>query len=127
MNKKESVGNRRYTAEFKVEAVRLTESIGCTEAAKRLGVPYSSLWNWLQLSRSGKLKAVTGVAGLLSIMLCLKGSRGTLESGLKHGIKLRKDSEGAAGAASPATVLERRDGHSELKLQGILGMEIATT
>src|SRR5438067_13904902 len=64
---------------------------------------------------------------LLSIMLCLKGSRGTLESGLKHGIKLRKDSEGAAGAASPATVLERRDGHSELKLQGILGMEIATT
>ena len=62
MNKKESVGNRRYTAEFKVEAVRLTESIGCTEAAKRLGVPYSSLWNWLQLSRSGKLKAVTGMA-----------------------------------------------------------------
>ena len=61
MSKKESVGNRRYTAEFKVEAVRLTESIGCTEAAKRLGVPYSSLWNWLQLSRSGKLKAVTGI------------------------------------------------------------------
>jgi transposase len=62
MNKKESVGNRRYTAEFKVEGVRLSESIGCTEAAKRLGVPYSSLWNWLELSRSGKLKAVTGSA-----------------------------------------------------------------
>jgi transposase len=62
MKKKESVGNRRYTAEFKVEAVRLSESIGGTEAAKRLGVPYSSLWNWLQLSRSGKLKVVTGSA-----------------------------------------------------------------
>ena len=53
---------RKFSREFKVEAVRLTESIGCTEAAKRLGVPYSSLWNWLQLSRSGKLKTVTGIA-----------------------------------------------------------------
>ena len=28
MSKKELVGNRQYTAEFKVEAVRLGESIG---------------------------------------------------------------------------------------------------
>ncbi len=44
--------------------------------------------------------------GLLSIMLCLISSRGTLESGLKHGIKLRKDGKGAAGAGSPAAVLK---------------------
>ena len=62
MGRRQSIGNRQYTDEFKVEAARLSESIGGTEAAKRLGVPYSSLWNWLQLSRSGKLKAVTGSA-----------------------------------------------------------------
>ena len=35
MSKKELVGNRRYHAEFKVEAVRLGESIGGNQAAKR--------------------------------------------------------------------------------------------
>ena len=56
MGKKEDVPSRQYTAEFKVEAVRLAESIGGNQAAKRLGIPDSSLWNWLRLSRAGKLK-----------------------------------------------------------------------
>jgi hypothetical protein len=42
MGKKELVGNRQYTDEFKVEAVRLGESIGGNQAAKRLGIPESS-------------------------------------------------------------------------------------
>ena len=58
MGKKEVVGNRQYTDEFKVEAVRLGESMGGNQAAKRLGIPESSLWNWMRLSRAGKLKAV---------------------------------------------------------------------
>jgi transposase len=62
MGKKELVGNRQYTDEFKVEAVRLGESIGGNQAAKRLGVPESSLWNWIRLSRTGKLKAAVGAA-----------------------------------------------------------------
>ena len=55
---------RRYTDEFRVEAVRLGEwpeashSIGGNQAAKRLGIPESSLWNWMRRSRLGKLKAV---------------------------------------------------------------------
>ena len=56
MSKKE-LGNRRYNAEFKIEAVRLGESIGGNPAAKRLGIPESSLGNWMRLSRAGKLKA----------------------------------------------------------------------
>jgi transposase len=62
MGKKELVGNRQYTDEFKVEAVRLSESIGGDQAAKRLGIPESSLWNWIRLSRAGKLKVGAGVA-----------------------------------------------------------------
>jgi len=57
MGRKEDVPNRQYTLEYKVEAVRLAESIGGNQAAKRLGIPDSSLWNWIRLSRAGKLKA----------------------------------------------------------------------
>ena len=63
MGKKEWVGNRQYTDEFKVEAVRLGESMGGNQGAKRLGIPESSLWNWMRLSRAGRLKAAHGSAG----------------------------------------------------------------
>jgi transposase len=62
MSKKELIANRQYTDEFKVEAVRLGESIGGNQAAKRLGIPDSSLWNWIRLSRAGKLRAAHGAA-----------------------------------------------------------------
>ena len=56
MNMKEEIPKRQYTLEFKIEAVRLAESIGGNPAAKRLGVPESSLGNWIRLSRLGKLQ-----------------------------------------------------------------------
>ena len=62
MGKKDLVLNRQYSAEFKIEAVRLSESIGGSQAAKRLGIPDSSLWNWIRLSRAGMLKAADGSA-----------------------------------------------------------------
>jgi transposase len=62
MGKRESIGNRQYTDELKVEAVRLGKSIGGNQAAKRLGIPDSSLWNWIRLQRAGKLKASDGGA-----------------------------------------------------------------
>jgi transposase len=55
MGKKGLVRYRRYTDEFKMEAVRLAESVGATEAAKRLGVPDGSLRNWIN-RRGGKLE-----------------------------------------------------------------------
>lgn len=55
MSKKELVVNRQYTDEFKIEAVRLGESIGGNKAAKRLGIPESSLWNWMKRSEAGKV------------------------------------------------------------------------
>lgn len=54
--------DRQYTNEFKIEAVRLAESIGSNQAAKRLGMPESSLGNWVRLKRAGKLRALTGAA-----------------------------------------------------------------
>jgi transposase InsO family protein len=36
---KAGVPSRRYTNEFKIEAVRLGKSVGYTEASRRLGIP----------------------------------------------------------------------------------------
>ena len=54
MGKKESVPNRRYTEEFKTEAVRLAQSTGGNAAAKRLGIPQSTITNWVRRSRDGE-------------------------------------------------------------------------
>ncbi len=40
-----SVPKRQYTDEFKVEAIRLAETVGQHEAARRLGVPVATLGN----------------------------------------------------------------------------------
>lgn len=63
MGKRALVPNRQYTDEFKQEAVRLAESIGGTPAAQRLGIPDSSLWNWIKRSRVGKLAAAVSESG----------------------------------------------------------------
>lgn len=47
---------RQYTDEFKVEAIRLAESVGGHEAARLLGVPVATVGNWK------RRRAVTGVA-----------------------------------------------------------------
>jgi len=60
MRKKESVPNRRYTEEFKTEAVRLAMSTGGNAAAKRLGIPQSTMTNWVRRSREGALIPVAG-------------------------------------------------------------------
>jgi transposase len=54
MSKKESVPNRQYTEEFKVEAIRLADSIGGNAAAKRLGVPQSTVTNWVRTRKTGR-------------------------------------------------------------------------
>ena len=52
MGKKELGTKREYTEEFKVETVRLAESIGGNAAAHRLGVPQSTVTNWVRRRKS---------------------------------------------------------------------------
>ena len=61
-HKKVGVPSRRYTSKFKIEAVRLAESVGCTEAGRRLGMPESSLFNWIKLERAGQLGTTRSVS-----------------------------------------------------------------
>ena len=61
-HKKAGVPSRRYMNEFKIEAVKLGQSVGVSEASRRLGIPDSSLFNWVRLDRAGKLESSTGVS-----------------------------------------------------------------
>ena len=54
MGNKGPVRYRKYTDEFKVEAIRLAESVGVSAAAKRLGVPDGNLRHWIGQGRGGK-------------------------------------------------------------------------
>jgi transposase len=50
--------NKRYSEEFKLEAVKLSEKVGVPKAAKDLGVDSKSIYNWIQqFSPSSKSKA----------------------------------------------------------------------
>src|SRR5665213_88421 len=61
-HKKVGVPSRRYTNEFKTEAVKLGHSVGMSEAGRRLGIPDSSLFNWVRLERAGTLGSSPGVS-----------------------------------------------------------------
>ena len=52
--------HRRYTDEFRVEAVRLAQEVGVTEAARRLDMPMTSIQNWM---KSGFADTRTQVSG----------------------------------------------------------------
>ena len=62
MGKKESVPNRRYTDEFRTEAVRLALSTGGNATAKRLGIPQSTITNWVRRNREAAPVSVAGAA-----------------------------------------------------------------
>jgi transposase len=50
------IPKRRYTVEFRAEAVKLVseQGVGLAEAARRLDLPAKSLANWVRAARLGK-------------------------------------------------------------------------
>ena len=52
--------HRRYTDEFKMEAARLAQEVGVTEAARRLDMPMTSIQNWM---KSGQQNTRTQTIG----------------------------------------------------------------
>lgn len=49
--------NKRYTVEFKAEALKLAERLGVAEAAEKLGIYPSQIYSW----RSAQNNSRTGV------------------------------------------------------------------
>jgi transposase len=52
---------RQYTDEFKIEAIRLSDSVGGHEAARRLGIPSATLSNWSRKRRPADLPVTSEV------------------------------------------------------------------
>ncbi len=48
------ISRRRYTDDFKTQAVALAESIGPSKAARQLDMSVKTLSNWLDASRAGR-------------------------------------------------------------------------
>ena len=48
------ISRRRYTDDFKTQAVTLAESLGRAKAARQLDISVKTLGNWLDASRAGR-------------------------------------------------------------------------
>jgi transposase len=54
MGKKDDVPYRKYTEQFKEQALSLADSVGVAEAARRLGIARGTLNNWIVLRREAQ-------------------------------------------------------------------------
>ena len=56
----EAITKRVVTAEFRTEAVKLVVEQGqsVADVARRLDVPYQTLYNWVVLAKAGKLAKI---------------------------------------------------------------------
>ena len=61
-----SVPKRQYTEEFRTEAARLGESVGQHEAARRLGIPISTIGNWVR-KQNEEQQALPSDAGNIAV------------------------------------------------------------
>jgi transposase len=51
---------RTYTKEYRVEAVKLGQTIGCMKAASELGIPDGTLSSWMHDARKGMIDTGKG-------------------------------------------------------------------
>jgi len=51
---------KEYDSEFKINAVKLSEDIGSSKAAKELGLPITTLYGWRNKYKNGLLGIETG-------------------------------------------------------------------
>jgi transposase len=83
MGNKGPVRYRQYTDEFRIEAIRLGESVGVSAAAKRLGIPDGNLRNWINRSRAGKPKTSEVAKPVKKTLSDLEAENGRLQRELE--------------------------------------------
>lgn len=60
MSEKRKRETRQYTKEYKVEAIKLAQTIGSSRAARELGVPLSTMNQWRQGAQEGRIDTGQG-------------------------------------------------------------------
>ena len=98
---------RRFTTEFKEEAVRLVvkEGLSTPEAARRLEISDKTLANWVRLARHGKPLGSNG------------GGSERKASSVSE-LEADRNFKRASGPSLPPPVLERNRPYVEPKLRG---------
>lgn len=46
---------KKYSREYKEEALKLVEENGCKNASEELGISYNTLYGWVKAARNGEL------------------------------------------------------------------------
>ena len=46
---------KKYSTEYKEEALKLVEEKGCKNASEELGISYNTLYGWVKAARNGEL------------------------------------------------------------------------
>lgn len=46
---------KKYSREYKEEALKLVEKNGCKNASEELGISYNTLYGWVKAARNGEL------------------------------------------------------------------------
>ena len=47
---------KQYDKEYKIQALKLTQEIGSTRAAKEPGIPINTLYGWMRAQKEGRLE-----------------------------------------------------------------------
>jgi len=66
---------RRYTNDFKIDAVKLADDIGSTKASKELNIPQGTLDNWVYKQRKSILEANISPNAKTSLSLAEENKR----------------------------------------------------
>jgi transposase len=78
----QGITRRRYTDDFKAQAILLAESLGPAKAARQLDMSVKTLSNWLDASRAGRPLSSPGrkpVSELESELARLRAENATLK------------------------------------------------
>ena len=73
------ISRRRYTDDFKAQAILLAQSLGPAKAARQLDMSVKTLSNWLDASRAGRALSRKPVGELESELARLRAENATLK------------------------------------------------
>ena len=87
---------KQYTKDYKTESVKLVKEIGITKAAIELGVPKTTLYQWVKLAEIGDLDTGAGTQTPGSAMtqaMEIQQLRADIKALVKDNARLKKEND----------------------------------
>jgi transposase len=87
---------KQYTKDYKTEAVKLVREIGITKAAIELGIPKSTLSQWLKRAKIGDLDTGAGTqtpGSAITQAMEIQQLRAEIKNLVKDNARLKKEND----------------------------------